>query len=178
MTQPTIFILDDYQLCYWKQHIFLRISWVPMPWLFPSAHRQEPGQCPCRKRGVLVYVTLIPTQWASYQIRKIAGCACAGNAGNVSPRRRLQRKTLVSDSVMHVGIAYPLRRGKHFRHSRRMRTRNSTYLARGPLDHTFRTLTEVIQQHRCLWDQYQRVCNVAELNAFHKADNYNTNSGQ
>ena len=24
-------------------------------------------------------------QWASYQIRKIAGCACAGNAGNVSP---------------------------------------------------------------------------------------------
>ena len=21
--------------------------------------------------------------WASYQIRKIAGCACAGNAGNV-----------------------------------------------------------------------------------------------
>ena len=25
------------------------------------------------------------TQWASYQIRKIAGCACAGNAGNVFP---------------------------------------------------------------------------------------------
>ena len=23
--------------------------------------------------------------WASYQIRKIAGCACAGNAGNVLP---------------------------------------------------------------------------------------------
>ena len=23
--------------------------------------------------------------WASYQIRKIAGCACAGNTGNVSP---------------------------------------------------------------------------------------------
>ena len=41
--------------------------------------------------------------WASYQIRKIAGCACAGNAGNVSPRRRLQRKTLVCDPVMHHG---------------------------------------------------------------------------
>ena len=27
--------------------------------------------------------TLFP--WASYQIRKIAGCACAGNAGNVFP---------------------------------------------------------------------------------------------
>ena len=31
--------------------------------------------------------------------------------------------------VMHVGIAYPLRRGKRSRHSRRMRTRNFTYLA-------------------------------------------------
>ena len=41
--------------------------------------------------------------WASYQIRKIAGCACAGNAGNVFPRRRIQRKTLVSDPVMHHG---------------------------------------------------------------------------
>ena len=41
--------------------------------------------------------------WASYQIRKIAGCACAGNAGNVSPRRQFQRKPLVSDSGMHHG---------------------------------------------------------------------------
>ena len=41
--------------------------------------------------------------WASCQIRKIAGCACAGNAGNVFPRRRLQRKPLVSDPGMHHG---------------------------------------------------------------------------
>ena len=34
--------------------------------------------------------------WASYQISNIAGCACAGNAENVFPRR-LQRKLLVSD---------------------------------------------------------------------------------
>ena len=39
--------------------------------------------------------------WVSYQIRNIAGCACAGNAGNVFPRRRLQRKLLVSDPAMH-----------------------------------------------------------------------------
>ena len=26
-----------------------------------------------------------PAAWTSYQIRKIAGCACAGNAGNVFP---------------------------------------------------------------------------------------------
>ena len=41
--------------------------------------------------------------WVSYQIRKIAGCACAGNAGNVSPRRQFQRKPLVSDPGMHHG---------------------------------------------------------------------------
>ena len=42
-------------------------------------------------------------QWASYQICKIAGCACAGNVGNVFPRRRFQRKPLVSDPGMHHG---------------------------------------------------------------------------
>ena len=41
--------------------------------------------------------------WASCQIRKIAVCACAGNAGNNFPRRRLQRKSLVSDPGMHHG---------------------------------------------------------------------------
>ena len=41
--------------------------------------------------------------WASYQIRNIAGCACAGNAGNVFPRRRIQRKPLVSDPGMPHG---------------------------------------------------------------------------
>ena len=41
--------------------------------------------------------------WASYQIRKIASCACAGNAGNVSPCGPLQRKPLVSDPGMHHG---------------------------------------------------------------------------
>ena len=41
--------------------------------------------------------------WASYQIRKITGCACAGNAGNVFPCRRFQRKPLVSDPGMHHG---------------------------------------------------------------------------
>ena len=41
--------------------------------------------------------------WASYQIHKIAGCACAGNAGNVFPHRRFKRKPLVSDPGMHHG---------------------------------------------------------------------------
>ena len=41
--------------------------------------------------------------WASYQIRKIAACACAGNAGNLFPRHRLQRKLRVCDPSMHHG---------------------------------------------------------------------------
>ena len=45
----------------------------------------------------------IAMPWTSYQIRKIAGCACAGNAGNVFPRRRFQRKPIVGDPGMHHG---------------------------------------------------------------------------
>ena len=41
--------------------------------------------------------------WASYQIRKIAGCACAGNAENLIPRHRLQRKPRVSNPGMYLG---------------------------------------------------------------------------
>ena len=65
-----------------------------------------------------------PWIWASYQIRNISGCACTGNAGNVFPLPILQRKPLVSDPGMHVGIAYPRWWGKRSRHSRRMRTCN------------------------------------------------------
>ena len=41
--------------------------------------------------------------WASHQIRKIAGCACAGNGGNVSPHCQLQRKPQVTNPGMHHG---------------------------------------------------------------------------
>ena len=71
---------------------------------------------------------VITLPWVSYQIRKIAGCACAGNAGHVFPHRRLQWKSRHASrhvrharAVMHVGIAYPRCRGKHSRHSRLMR---------------------------------------------------------
>ena len=39
--------------------------------------------------------------WTSYQIRKMVGCACTGNAGKVFPCRRLQWKPLVRDPGMH-----------------------------------------------------------------------------
>ena len=103
------------------------------------------------KSGLLGFVVTMQSskceqcvQWASYQIRKIAGCACAGNTGNVFPRRQFQRKPLVSDPGMHHGTCVTHvpwcmsgsltcgDGGKRSRHSRRMRTRNFAYLARGP----------------------------------------------
>ena len=44
-------------------------------------------------------------EWASYQIRKIASCACTGNAGSFS-RHWLQREHLVSDPDMHHGTCF------------------------------------------------------------------------
>ena len=63
---------------------------------------------PALRLGYLKYINInkwdvITNPWASYQIRKIAGCACARNAGNVFPRRPFQRKPLVSDPDMHHG---------------------------------------------------------------------------
>ena len=46
--------------------------------------------------------------------------------------RHASRHVRHARAVMHVGIAHLRWRGKRSRHSRRMRTRNFTYLARGP----------------------------------------------
>ena len=55
-------------------------------------------------RGYPNFVRLkLAESWASYQIHKIACCACAGNAGNVFPCGRLQTKPLNSDLGMHHG---------------------------------------------------------------------------
>ena len=60
---------------------------------------------PGNQYPLIYHISICYTQvtLASYQIRIIAGCACAGNAGNVFPRRRFQRKLLVSDPGMHQG---------------------------------------------------------------------------
>ena len=92
----------------------------------------------------LSYITdnLIP--WASYQIRKIAGCACAGNTGIISPPPR------VSDPDMHQGMCVThvpwCMAGRYLAFSFGVggrenvlgvpgicATHNFTYLARGPL---------------------------------------------
>ena len=51
---------------------------------------------------------------------------------NSQRSRHASRHVRDARAVMHVGIAHLRWRGKRSRHSRRMRTRNFTYLARGP----------------------------------------------
>ena len=54
----------------------------------------------------------IIAKWASYQIRKIVGFACAGNAGIVflptagKRSRHASRHVRHTRAVMHTGIAY------------------------------------------------------------------------
>ena len=102
-----------------------------------------------RPHNPLIFIMLTPylkisSLWASCHIRKIAGCACAGNAGNVFPHRRLQKKPLVSDLGMHHGtcvthvpwcISGSLTRGGGGNVPgipSACATRNFTYLVRGP----------------------------------------------
>ena len=72
---------------------------------------------------------IITYPWTSYLIYKLAGCACAGNAGNGFLRLRLQRKLLASEPDMHHGtcvthvpwcMSGSLTRGGGGKHSRRM----------------------------------------------------------
>ena len=91
--------------------------------------------------------TVCRWSWASYQIRRIAGCAracaCAGNDGNVSPPPGVSNPNIHHGTcVTHVpwcmpgsltsGFLWSMWRGKRSRHSRgAFATRNFTYLVRG-----------------------------------------------
>ena len=123
-------------LCQYKPAKQARIDTLMRFQYAPSASSRE--------QATFMQSLFMMMSWASYQIRKIAGCACAGNAGNISPRRRHLRKRLVSDPGMHHGTCVthvpwctsgPLIRGgrkKRSRHSRRMRARDFAHLVRGP----------------------------------------------
>ena len=78
--------------------------------------------------------------WASHQIRKIAGCACAGHAGNVFPTTNFKATRYLAIPACITARAWrtcrdacrdrqPAMAGKTFRHSRRMR--NSQFCVSG-----------------------------------------------
>ena len=102
-----------------------------------------------------------PHSWASYQIRKIACCACAADAGNVFPRppptsedtasfrpRHTSRHVRHARAVMHVGIANPRWRERRSRHSWRMC--NPQFCVPGKRSITSLGHKRLILQHMCL----------------------------
>ena len=52
-------------------------------------------------------VNTLAREWASYQICQIAGCACAGNAGNVFPNTHGLRSLHASWHVRHTRAVMP-----------------------------------------------------------------------
>ena len=83
--------------------------------------------------------------WASCQIRKIAGCACARNAGNVFPATARKRSDMHNGTwVTHVprcmpgsltcGFLWSRWRGKRSRHSQRMRNPQFCLSGERPID--------------------------------------------
>ena len=107
----TIYRISEWQSCIAERvstivltvayiHFYLKL-YIQNTWTIPVLSQSCENERLCG--GLVRPSTQRLTKWASYQIRKIAGCACAGNAGNVFPRRRFQRKPLVSDPGMHHG---------------------------------------------------------------------------
>ena len=100
---------------------------------------------PYRYIDVILPRVYFTVAWSFYRIRKIAGCACTGSAGNVFSYYWLQWKPLVSDPGMHhdtcvMHVPWCMS-GSLTRGGREnvpgipgaCATRNFTYLARGPL---------------------------------------------
>ena len=95
------------------------------------------------------WAVIIPFPWASYQICKIAGYACTGNAGNVSPPSRVSDPDMHQVTcVMHVtwsltscfvwsrwrgGVGVGV--GGLYRHSRRLRNPQYYVSGKRPMPH-------------------------------------------
>ena len=110
---PSIKHVDPYINTKSNNDIYLRVVW----W---TENRQVPTFIIYARRCFVIFCFPAPwcvnfviqqsltadgvMPWASNQIRIIAGCACAANAGNVFSTRRLQRKPLVSDPCLHHGM--------------------------------------------------------------------------
>ena len=89
----------QYHNCQAYPGYFWAVHWKSMS--LPEISRMTWQPCSTVSADVPYHASALA--WTSYQIRKIVGCACAGNAGNVFPCCRLQRKLLVSDPGMHHG---------------------------------------------------------------------------
>ena len=149
LARNPVCLLRVYSLYSWK-HIHYRVARFDVcvgPQLHSKTERNWIEKY--RPRDTVLHSmtsTSMQRPWASCQIRKIAGCACAGNAGNVFPTYRLQRKPQVCDPGMHHGtcvthvpwcMSESLIRGGGENVPgipSACATRNFAYLTRGPLN--------------------------------------------
>ena len=103
----------------------------------------------------MAFIALQP--WASCQLPKILGCACARHAGNVFPYTagwrswHASRHVRDARAVMHAGIAnkrFPLKSvaGKRSRHSRRMPNPLFCVSGKRPIG---RPLASILQPRGC-----------------------------
>ena len=122
---------------------------------------------PWHYTGIVCKSVLWPDrQWASCQIRKIAGCACAGNARNVFPAPRVSDPDM--HHVTHVpwcmpgslngGFLWSRWRGKRPRHSRRMR--NLQFYVSGKSPWASSTEVNWIESARSLIHRHGDLSNV------------------
>ena len=92
---------------HWKKYIFSRQCVRPWMYALVGVEGGKPDTILVHRN----YTELNNNQWATCQIRKIAGCACGGNAGNVFPATMVNRSRHASRhvrdtrAVMHAGIA-------------------------------------------------------------------------
>ena len=81
-------------------------------------------------------------EWASYQIRKIAGCACAGNAGNVFPATAGQRfPTCITARAW----------------------RNAPVLKKTPFCNRHIHVCTFLLQNGATWDRHLMHCGICEI---------------
>ena len=105
----------QFMFCYWYlTEVYSSLSiWKQIGWDSRSRHElvpwriHAPDHTPLKLFPIIwlsklfcIFPQTRDSTWASYQIRKIAGCACAKNAGNVSPPTDFK----VSDPGMHHGM--------------------------------------------------------------------------
>ena len=79
-----------------------------------------------------IITDVVLSQWVSCQVRKIAGCACAGNAGNVFPTTNFKRNCQLAITTCMTVCAPTRGGGKNVPGiSGACAMRNFTHLARG-----------------------------------------------
>ena len=93
-----------------------------------------PNSVRCVAQASFWYETMWSLAWTSCKIRKIAGCACTGNAGKVFPLHRTLEMPWCMPGSLTSGFPWKQWRGKHSRHSQRMHNPQIYISGKRPID--------------------------------------------